>query len=438
MPVAHCAPMSRHLRLGVHHTVTGQHAGAWRISTQPADTESLAHHQAAARLAEDAGFDFLLLTDVLGEQGDPVSRGFQPRLEPAVLLAALAASTRSIGLVGSFSTTFQDAYALARQLSSLDHVSGGRAGWNIVTSFRSDLPDLPPHAERYARAGDVVAAAVALWEAWEPDAVVRDRRTGTVVDPARVHRVAHARGVLPASRSPQGTPVLFQAGASEAGQALAATWADVVLTTADHLPDAQRYYAQLKARVSDAGRDPDDVLVVPGVMVLVGSSRDHAQEVHGRLMATTDDDAARSRLSAILGWDTSSLPFDAPVEPAPATTEGHRSRARLLHERAAREGLSIGELARVAEATRGHRLVVGTAQDVADELLSWFEQDAADGFLVGPVVMPSGLRRFARDVMPLLAHHRPPGRAGGTLRERLALPARPRGALLDRDVPPHP
>jgi FMN-dependent oxidoreductase (nitrilotriacetate monooxygenase family) len=416
--------MARHLRLGVHHTVTGQHAGAWRISTQPADTESLAHHQAAARLAEQAGFDFLLLTDVLGEQGDPVSRGFQPRLEPAVLLAALAASTSDVGLVGSFSTTYEEPYELARRLSSLDHLSGGRAGWNIVTSFRPGLPGLPPHAERYARAGEVVAAAAALWDAWEPGAVVRDRRTGTVVEPSRVHRVPHPRGVLPVSRSPQGRPVLFQAGASEAGRSLAASWADVVLTTEDHLPDAREHYAQLKARVADAGRDPDDVLVLPGVMALVGSSRAQAQDLHGRLTDTIDDDAARRRLSAILGWDTSALPFDAPVEHAPATTQGHRSRANLLHRRAAREGLSIGELARVAEATRGHRLVVGTAQDVADQLIGWFEAEAADGFLVGPAVMPSGLRRFARDVLPLLERHRPPPRTGGTLRSRLGLPGR--------------
>ncbi|NUU16404.1 NtaA/DmoA family FMN-dependent monooxygenase [Cellulomonas humilata] len=416
----------RHLRLGVHHTVVGQHAGAWRISTQPTDSESLGQHLAAARVAQDAGLDFLLLTDVLGEQGDPVSPGFHPRLEPAVLLGALAASTSSIGLVGSFSTTFQEPYALARQLSSLDHVSGGRAGWNIVTSFRPGLPGLPPHAERYARAHEVVTTAAQLWDAWEPDALVRDRRTGAVVDPSRVHRVQHERGVLPASRSPQGRPVLFQAGASEDGLALAARCADVVLTSQDHLPDARAHYAELKARVADAGRDPDDVLVVPGVMVLVGSSRAQAQDVHARLTEVLDDDAARRRLSAILGWDTSALPFDAPVEPAPAMTEGHRSRAALLHRRATRENLSVGELARVAEATRGHRLVVGTAQDVADELIGWFEDGAADGFLVGPAVMPSGLRRFARDVVPLLARHRPPGRTGGTLRERLGLPLGPR------------
>jgi len=424
------------MRLGAYHTVGGHHAAAWRVSTQVNDTESLAQHQAAARSAQDALLHFLLATDVLGEQGDPVSPGFQPRLEPAVLLSALAASTEHIGLVGSFSTTFSDPYQLARQLSSLDHVSGGRAGWNVVTSFRAlagegfGTSDLPDHVERYAKAHDVVEAAQALWDAWEPDAVVRDRRSGVYVDPRRVHRTEHAsrfhevRGVLPGSRSPQGRPVLFQGGGSDAGLALAARHADVVLTSQDHLPDARRFYRDVKERVADEGREPGGVLVVPGVITVVGESRAQAQDVHDRLLEQVDDEQARRRLSGILGWDTASLPFDSPVEPAPATTEGHRARARLLHARAVRDGLSVGQLARVAAATRGHLLLVGTAQDVADQLLDWHAQDAADGFLVGPAVMPSGLRRFVRDVVPLLqrAGVFRTSREGRTLREQLGLP----------------
>ncbi|GIG20076.1 monooxygenase [Cellulomonas chitinilytica] len=427
---------ARQMRLGAYHTVSGHHAAAWRVSTQVNDTESLAQHQAAARAAQDGLLHFLLATDVLGEQGDPVSPGFQPRLEPAVLLAALAASTEHIGLVGSFSTTFSGPFQLARQLSSLDHVSGGRAGWNVVTSFRAGAgdgfgsSDLPDHVERYAKAHDVVEAALALWDAWEPDAVVRDRRTATYVDPDRVHRTEHTsrfhevRGVLPASRSPQGRPVLFQGGGSDAGLALAARHADVVLTSQDHLPDARRLYRDVKERVAHEGRDPDGVLVLPGVITVIGSSRSQAQDVHDRLLEQVDDDQARRRLSGILGWDTSALPYDAPVEPAPATTEGNRARARLLHARAVRDGLSIGQLARVTAATRGHLLLVGTAQDVADELLAWHADEAADGFLVGPAVMPSGLRRFVRDVVPLLqrAGVFRTSREGRTLREQLALP----------------
>lgn len=343
--------MSRWMRLGVYHTVAGQHAGAWRVSTQATDTESLDQHRVAARMAEDAGFDLLLATDVLGEQGDPVAPGFLPRLEPAVLLAALAASTTRIGLVGSFSTTFNDPYHLARQLSSLDHLSGGRAGWNIVTSFRPEAAAgfstgaLPAHSDRYARARDFVDATFALWDAWEPGAVVRDRRSGTYVDPDRVRRVAHVsehhdvRAVLPASRSPQGRPVLFQAGASDDGRALAAGHADVVFTSQDHLPDARRFYREVKDRAADAGRDPDQVLVLPGVMTIVGATREQADEVRDRLENALDDDAARRRLSSILGWDTSEVPFDTPVDAAPAMTEGHRSRAYQLHELAARDGL---------------------------------------------------------------------------------------------------
>jgi len=195
--------VERWLRLGTFHTVTGQHAGAWRVSTQASDSESLAHHVAAARAAQDAGLDFLLVTDVRGEHADPrrpepVRPDFVPRLEPGTLLAALAAATEDIGLVGSFSTTFEDPYPLARRLASLDHLSGGRAGWNVVTSFQAAAaaasgPDpLPSHADRYARAREVVEAACALWDAWAPDAVVRDRRTGRYVDPARVRRVGTA------------------------------------------------------------------------------------------------------------------------------------------------------------------------------------------------------------------------------------------------------
>lgn len=432
--------MSRWLRLGVYHTVTGQHAGAWRVSTQATDPESLEQHVAAARTAQDAGFDFLLVTDVLGEQGDPhgpepVRAGFQPRLEPGVLLSALAAATQDIGLVGSFSTTFEDPYQLARRLASLDHVSGGRAGWNVVTSFQalaaaaSSGERLPSHADRYARARDVLTAACALWEAWAPDAVIRDRRSGRYVDPARVRRVERAtaahdiRAVLPSSRSPQCRPTLFQAGASEAGRALAADFADVVFTSQDHLPDARAFYREVKDRASDAGRDADAVLVMPGVVAIVAPTRAQAFEVRERLDAALDDDQARRRLSALLGWDTSALASDAPVDGTPAFTDGHRSRARQLHERAVREGLTVGELARVAEATRGHLLVVGSPQDVADELVEWFRTEAADGFVVGPAVMPAGLRRFARDVVPLLhaAGVRPGRPPGGTLRARLGL-----------------
>ncbi|GCD21561.1 NtaA/DmoA family FMN-dependent monooxygenase [Cellulomonas sp. H30R-01] len=424
----------RQMVLGAYHTVAGQHGGAWRVSTQATDTESLAQHRAAALTAQDALLHFLLVTDVLGEQGDPVSPGFHPRLEPAVLLAALAAATEHIGLVGSFSTTFSDPVQLARQLSSLDHVSGGRAGWNVVTSFRREAATalgadrLPDHAERYAKAADAVRAAVALWDAWQPDAVVRDRRTGRYVDPSRVRRVEHVsahhavRGVLPASRSPQGRPVLFQGGSSEAGLALAARYADVVLTAQDHLGDAVAFAHEVRARAADRGRER--VLVLPGVVTVVADTRRQAQDVHDRLTAAIDDDHARARLSAILGWDTSHLPPDAPLDLAPAVTDGHRSRARLLHARAERDRLTVAELARVAAATRGHRLVVGTAQDVADELLAWFDAGAADGFLVGPAVMPSGLRRFARDVVPILqrAGAFRTARTPGTLREQLGLP----------------
>lgn len=432
----------RWLRLGVYHTVTGQHAGAWRVSTQATDPESLEQHVAAARTAQDAGFDFLLVTDVLGEQGDPhrpepVRAGFQPRLDPGVLLSALAAATRDIGLVGSFSTTFEDPYQLARRLASLDHVSGGRAGWNVVTSFQalaaaaSSGERLPAHADRYARAREVLAATSDLWDAWAPDAVVRDRRSGRYVEPSRVRRVEHVTGahdvraVLPSSRSPQGRPTIFQAGASEAGRALAAQFADVVFTSQDHLPTAQDFYREVKTRASDAGRDPGSVLVMPGVVVVVAPTREQAVEVRERLDAAIDDDQARRRLSALLGWDTSGLPADARLDATPAQTDGHRSRAQQLHARAVRDGLTVGELARVAEATRGHLLVVGSPQDVADELVAWFRAEAADGFVVGPAVMPAGLRRFARDVVPLLhaAGVRPAPPSGSTLRTRLGLGA---------------
>ena len=229
--------------------------------------------------------------------------------------------------------------------------------------------------------------------------------------------------MLPSSRSPQGRPTIFQAGASEAGRALAADVADVVFTSQDHLPDAREFYREVKLRVAEAGRDPDEVLVMPGVVAIVAPTREQALEVQARLDDAIDDERARRTLSSLLGWDTSALPFDAPVDAAPVQTDGHRSRARQLHERAVREGLSVGRLARVAEATRGHLLVVGSPQDVADELLAWFHEEAADGFVVGPAVMPAGLRRFTRDVVPLLraAGVRPDRPRGATLRARLGL-----------------
>jgi FMN-dependent oxidoreductase (nitrilotriacetate monooxygenase family) len=305
----------------------------------------------------------------------------------------------------------------------------------VVTSFSSDAArnfsreDLPSHAERYEVAREFLEASYKLWDGWEKDAIVRDKQNGVYAIDEKIHAANHkgkhfsVQGPLNISRSPQGRPVIIEAGSSPAGQQLAAETAEVVFTAAASLEEGQAFYRSQKKYVADAGRNPDHLLILPGVMPIVGRTKEEAQETWYQLNQLVDIDNGIEQLSARFGFDLSDYPLDGPV-PNVGATEGGQSRVKLLTDLAARENLTLRELAAVAAGSRGHRVVVGTAAEIADDFQLWLEQQGADGFNIMPAVLPNQLELFVELVIPELR------RRGlfreeyqhATLRENLGLP----------------
>jgi FMN-dependent oxidoreductase (nitrilotriacetate monooxygenase family) len=357
------------------------------------------------------------------------------RLEPLTLLSALAVQTRHIGLAATASTTFSDPFNLARSFSSLDHISHGRAAWNVVTSFSTDVArnfsrdDMPTHAERYAVAHEFLEVTFKLWEGWQEGAVQPDNASGQYFVNEKIQPVNHqgkyfqVQGPLNITRSPQGRPVIIEAGSSADGQKLAAATAEVVFTAAATLEEAQTFYRAQKQQVKEAGRNPDHVLILPGVMPIVGRTREEAHETWRELNSLVDIDNGIRQLSTRFNMDLSAFPLDGPVPDVPAG-EGNQSRVKLLTDLAYRENLTLRELAAIAAGSRGHRVLVGTAEDIADDFQHWLEEGGADGFNIMPAVMPEQLSLFVELVIPELR------RRGlfreeyefSTLRENLGLP----------------
>ncbi|GAA1828726.1 LLM class flavin-dependent oxidoreductase [Pseudonocardia ailaonensis] len=422
----------------------GHHEAAWLAEgTDPAGMHGLAHFAGLARIAEAAAFDAVFLADQLSLR-DIVEFNPHEKLDPLVVLGALAASTERIGLVGTASTTFAEPYAVARQFASLDHVSGGRAGWNIVTTAEAEAsenfggPDgvtpRRPHEERYARAAEFVEVTRGLWDGWADDALVRDRGTGRYADPARItesrHRGAHfsVRGPLNVPRPPQGHPVLVQAGASEPGLEFAARVAELVFTAQYDHDESLAFTRDLQARAARHGRRPDEVLVLPGLIPVLGATEEEARHRESALHALGGGEHSLGLLSWLLGGvDLRKLPLDAPVPDAilPAEDEvgGQRARFALLVRLARRERLTLRQLLHQIAGGHGHRVIVGTPEQVAADIERWFRSGAADGFNVMPPVLPAGLEEFTEQVVPLLrrAGIFREGYAGTTLREHLGL-----------------
>jgi FMN-dependent oxidoreductase (nitrilotriacetate monooxygenase family) len=417
----------------------GSHEAAWRLpESDPFAIMTLDYWVDIARRAEAGGFDALFLGDVLALQ-EGADRHLSNTMDPFVILSALAAVTTSIGLIGTASTSFDHPFHLARRFGSLDHISKGRAGWNIVTSSNAreahnfGLEDMPAHAKRYARAEDVVTAVKALCDSWEPGAQLADQRCGQYLDMTRVHRVDHAgpyvqtRGPLNIPRPPQGHPVLAQAGSSPAGRAFAARHADIVFTVQSSLPEAQAFYAEMKELAKAAGRDPAHLLILPGIIPVVGETKDVAEARLAEMNGLAVHEHLIAKLSAFLGRDVSGLDLDAPLpeETEPSTgLEASQSRVAALVGIARREALTLRQLLLRLASGRGHLLTVGTRQHVASVMQEWFENGAADGFNVMCPVMPGDLQSFTELVMPEL--ERIGLRTGihtETLRERYRLPA---------------
>lgn len=392
----------------------GQHEAAWRHPrSTPLDALSVEHYAHLAQLAEAGRFDSLFLADAIGVIG-PVERFSRSFLEPVTLLSAIAAVTRHIGLISTASTTYTEPFNLARAFASLDHISHGRAGWNIVTSGEyeeaanfGDRPR-PGHEERYARAAEFVDVAKKLWDSWSDDALVLDKDAGIFADPARVrpvdHKGAHfaVRGPLNVPRSPQGWPLLVQAGSSPTGRTLAASVADAVFTTQRSLPEAQAFYQDVKARVARAGRRPEDVAILPGLSPVVGRTRARAQALAAELEALTSAEHGVRQLSVLLDFDLTGHPLDGPLPDVGPGTEGGQSRFDMIVTMARRDDLTIRQLAARFAASRGHHLVVGTPTEIADEMAAWFEGGGADGFNLMPLLLPESLADFVELVVPEL------------------------------------
>lgn len=429
----------RQLKLGAFLMATGHHVAAWRHPEVPANAGlDFKHYKHLAQVAERARFDTLFVADsVAAATGDIASRmARSDHFEPLTLLSALSAVTEHIGLISTVTTSYNEPYHVARKFASLDHLSGGRAGWNLVTSdaaaealnFGRDAHI--GHAERYSRAREFYQVVTGLWDSWADDAFTRDKASGQYYDPAKLHVLDHSgehfkvKGPLNVARSPQGRPVIVQAGSSETGRELAAQTAEVVFTAQTSLANAQAFYADLKGRLAKFGRSADSLKIMPGVFVMVGETEALAREKFEAFQALVEPEVGVALLGRMLGnFDLSGYPLDGPLPELPLTDSGQQSRQKLLTELAGREQLSLAELGRKIAGGRGHYSLIGTPVQIADQLQAWFEQGAADGFNVLVPHLPGGLEDFADHVVPEL-QRRGLFRTeyeGTTLRENLGL-----------------
>lgn len=441
---------ARQLHLGAFFFGVGHHLAAWRHpDVDPTASTTLHALQNWARQAEAAKFDAVFFADNVGMSDGPpdvITRNALPYpFDPLLLQSALAIATERIGLVATVSTTYLPPYHLARKFATLDHLSGGRSAWNLVTSgseFEAKAFGLPhqlEHAERYKIAHEYVKITKGLWDSWEDDAFIHDKANNRFFDTEKLHRVAHngpkfnVRGSLQAPRSPQGYPVLVQAGSSNDGQDLAAATAEVVFTAQQTVEDARAFYSSLKSRLPAYGRRADDLKIMPGISPFVGRSQQEAQEKFEQLQSLIDPVLGLGLLSAFLGnVDLSGYNVNDPFPNDLPVTEGWKSRQELFAKLAARENLSIRQLYERVASARGHWTLVGTAETIADQLEHWFKTGAADGFNVLAPILPDGLKDFAELVIPELQRRGlfRTEYSGRTLREHLGLGRPPHPAVL--------
>jgi N-acetyl-S-(2-succino)cysteine monooxygenase len=416
----------------------GNHIGAWRRPTSRVEEKyGLSLFKDVVGWAEAAKLHAVFIADTLRLETDTLRTQPLAHLEPVTLLSALAAVTEHIGLIGSISTTFSEPFNVARQLASLDHLSGGRAGWNLVTSAWGEENfgrELPSHDERYERGAEFAEVLFELFDSWDEDALVLDRERGLYADPEKVRRIDHVgrhfdvRGPLNLARSPQGRPIVAQAGSSGTGQDVAARFADVVFTTGRTTDeDSLAFYRSLKRRVADHGRDPGEVKILPGVSPIIGETESEARAIERELNGYIDLDAGRLRLARQLaGSDLSGLELDEPIPlerlPEEAAVEGRRSRYGV-YRALIQEGWSLRRLIEWEVSSAGHFVPVGAPEQIADLLVERFEGGAADGFILLPSYLPEGFALLTDALVPILQDRGvfQTEYAGNTLRENLGL-----------------
>lgn len=435
-------PDNRKISLGAFIRGPGHHVAAWRHPDVPANPGlSFQHYADAARTAERGLFDMAFLADSLsarnGEQ--PIETfertGHVVHFEPLTLLSALSAITSHIGLVATASTTYWEPFHLARLFASLDHLSNGRAGWNVVTSSDSaaagnfSRESHLRHADRYDRAEEFVAVVKKLWDSWDDDAFIADKASGIAFDrkgvqaPNHVGKHFSVKGPLNVARPVQGHPVIVQAGSSDAGQDLAAQTAEVVFTAHQTLASAQRFYGDLKSRLAPYGRHADSLKIMPGIFPVVAATKAEAEDKFDKIQSLIDPVVGLALLSGLLGGaDLTGYPLDGPL-PELESSDAVKSRFALVSGLASDRQLTIRELYLAIAGARGHFQIVGTPVEIADTLEEWFTGAAADGFNIMPPIQPTGLTDFVDLVVPEL-QRRGLYRTryeGQTLRENLGL-----------------
>jgi FMN-dependent oxidoreductase (nitrilotriacetate monooxygenase family) len=424
----------RQMRLGVFVLGTGNHSAGWRHEGASASNSSWPVMLEIAQTAERGKFDLFFISDSLAmDLADHPS--FVSRFEPLTLLSALSSVTQHVGLGATVSTSFAQPFHAARSFASLDILSEGRAAWNVVTSsgpsaaFNFSREQHMEHDLRYEVAEEFVDVVRGLWDTWDDGAMIADRATGTFLQPGKVRALNHkgrffaVKGPLNIERTPQGHPVIIQAGGSPPGQELAARTADVVFSVVQELGLAKAAYAAVKERVARHGRSPDHVHILPGVMTIVGRTDAEAKDKLSRLQDWLASTNAMALVSQRLGHDISAYPLDGPVPDLPET-QVSQSFSRILLDMAKRESMTLRDLYNVTAAARGHWVIYGTARRIADILEQWFVERAADGFNLLPAYFPGEFDQFVDEVVPELQRRGLFRREyeGKTLRDHLGLP----------------
>ncbi len=404
--------MTRKIHFGLFLLGTGSHVAGWRMPGAIDSFQNIDQVRTIAQEAERGLFDLIFMGDNL--HADPAAHpSYTARLEPLTLLSAIAGATKHIGLGATVSTTYSDPFTVARVFASLDHLSGGRAAWNAVTTanptaaanFGTIHPD---HAKRYEIAEEFLTVVRGLWDCWADDAIVADRETGLYIDPAKVrsldHEGAHfkVKGPLNIGRSPQGQPIILQAGGSGPGQELAAKSADVVFSVTQDLEEARAFYRSVKDRLPNYGRAEDSMVILPGVMPIVGRTEREAHDKLAALQGFISETNALSLLSDRFGIDMSVYDLDGPIPADLKPSDSYYAFAKVMLDKARRENMRLRDVYNLMAAARGHWVLCGTPEYIADTLEAWFTTGAADGFNIMPSHFPDGLTDFVDMVVPIL------------------------------------
>ncbi|WP_180146275.1 LLM class flavin-dependent oxidoreductase [Acinetobacter sp. YH12052] len=433
----------RQIKLGAFIPTTSQHVAGWRHpESRPQDHLNIDYAIELAKTAERGLFDAYFLADGLSVRWSSAIEGEKGLgdkgvgFEPVTLFAALSAVTQNIGFIATASTTYEDPYILARKFASLDHISKGRAAWNVVTTASADaaknfnIQQHPEPKERYERADEFIEVTQKLWDSWEDDTFHYNKETGQFFDARKQHQPNHqgqyyqVLGALNVSRPPQGYPVIVQAGQSEDGRELAGKYAEVIFTAQQNLADAQAFYRDVKNRLVKYGRHADDLKIMPGVSIFVAKTTQEAQEKYDFLNSLIHPEVGLSLLSALAGGiNLAKFDLDAPFPKIEDADINFSSRQQMMIDIARKHNFSIRQLYQYIASARGHWTLIGTPEQVVDQLQEWFENDAADGFNVLPPTTPAGLNDFVDLIVPELQRRGLFRTAyeGTTLRENLGL-----------------